>query len=262
MTAGTTAGPGDAAGIVVAADGLVKNFGRTRALDGLNLRIHRGEKYGLLGPNGSGKTTLIRSIVGLVQPDQGEIRVLGEKVPSPSVSRRIGYMTQAAALYEDLTVRENLRFFARLFGAGGGVAGRVEEVLTLVGLDDRGSSPVRTLSGGMRQRASLAAALIHQPELMLLDEPSVGVDPELRLGLWDHFDRLNGEGRTFVISTHVMDEAERCTRVGFLRAGRLLAEGSPRELKERAGAGSLEEAYLWFARGEARGTVKGEPDRA
>ncbi|RJQ08376.1 MAG: ABC transporter ATP-binding protein [Bacillota bacterium] len=246
------AGAGDET--VVNTRDLVKVFGRTRALDGLSLSVKRGEKYGLLGPNGSGKTTLIRSMVGLVQPDHGQIEVLGEKVPSPFVSRRVGYMTQAAALYEDLTVRENLRFFARLFGARD-VADRVEEVLTLVGLADRGSSPVRTLSGGMRQRASLAAALVHKPELMLLDEPSVGVDPELRLGLWDHFDRLNREGRTFVISTHVMDEAERCTRVAFMRAGRLLAEGSPRELKEQTGTGSLEEAYLWYAR-------KGDQGRA
>ncbi len=238
----------DAAGeVVVAAENLVKTFGRTRALDGLTLRVRRGEKYGLLGPNGSGKTTLIRSIVGLVAPDRGAVRVLGKKVPSPAVAPRVGYMTQAAALYEDLTVRENLRFFARLFGVGRRVAERVEEVLRLVDLADRGGSPVRTLSGGMRQRASLAAALIHEPELMLLDEPTVGVDPELRLTLWQHFDRLNAEGRTFIISTHVMEEAERCGRVGLLQAGRLLAEGSPRELKEKAGASSLEQAYLWFS---------------
>ncbi|HCW51196.1 MAG TPA: ABC transporter ATP-binding protein [Clostridiales bacterium] len=234
---------------VVAAEGLFKTFGRTRALHGLSLTVRRGEKYGLVGPNGSGKTTLIRAVVGLIVPDSGTVKVFGERVPSAGVSKRVGYMTQSAALYEDLTVRENLRFFARLFGTGTGrrLSARVEETLELVDLVDRGDSPVRTLSGGMRQRASLAAALIHEPELLLLDEPTVGVDPELRRALWDHFDRLNAQGRTFIISTHIMDEAERCDRVGFLRAGRLIAEGTPRSLRERAGSATLEEAYLWHA---------------
>jgi ABC-2 type transport system ATP-binding protein len=232
---------------VVQAVGLVKRFGSIRALDGLTLGVQRGEKYGLLGPNGSGKTTLIRSIVGLVAPDEGEVRVLGEKVPSPLTSSRIGYMTQSAALYEDLTVRENLFFFARLFGTPGQTADRVEEVLRLVHLTDRSGTPVRALSGGLRQRASLAAALIHEPELLLLDEPTVGVDPELRLVLWDHIDRLNALGKTIIVSTHVMEEAERCGRIALLRAGRLLAEGSPLELKQGAGAASMEAAYLHYA---------------
>ena len=243
-----------AAEIVVSVRELAKTFGRTKALDGLSLDVRRGEKYGLVGPNGSGKTTLLRAIVGLVEPEAGEVRVLGEEVPSPRIAARIGYMTQSAALYEDLTVRENLRFFARLFGADARTAERVEEVLALVDLKPRGDSPVRTLSGGMKQRASLAAALVHYPEIMILDEPTVGVDPELRLGLWEHFNRLNREGRTFIISTHVMDEAERCGRVGLLRLGRLLAEGTPEELKREAKASSLEEAYLWFAR-----RASGEP---
>jgi len=237
-----------AAEVVVAVDNVSKTFGRTRALDGLTLRVIRGEKYGLLGPNGSGKTTLIRCMVGLVLPDKGRVTVLGRTVPSAAAAARVGYMTQAPALYEDLTVVENLHFFARLFGAGADAARRIEEVLELVDLGARRRSPVRTLSGGMRQRVSLAAALVHRPELMLLDEPTVGVDPELRRTLWRHFDRLNAEGKTFIISTHVMEEAERCSRVGLLRAGRLLAEGSPAELKRRAGASTLEEAYLWFAR--------------
>ena len=244
-----------AAEIVVSVRGLAKTFGRTKALDGLSLDIRRGEKYGLVGPNGSGKTTLLRAIVGLVEPEAGEVRVLGEEVPSPHIAAKIGYMTQSAALYEDLTVRENLRFFARLFGADARTAERVEEVLALVDLKPRGDSLVRTLSGGMRQRASLAAALVHDPEIMILDEPTVGVDPELRLGLWEHFNRLNSEGRTFIISTHVMTEAERCGRVGLLRLGRLLAEGTPEELKREAKASSLEEAYLWFAR-----QASGEPE--
>lgn len=252
--AGAAPAASGAAEIVVSVRGLAKTFGRTKALDGLSLDVRRGEKYGLVGPNGSGKTTLLRAIVGLVEPEAGEVRVLGEEVPSPRIAAKIGYMTQSAALYEDLTVRENLRFFARLFGVGARTAERVEEVLALVDLKPRGDSPVRTLSGGLRQRASLAAALVHDPEIMILDEPTVGVDPELRLGLWEHFNRLNREGRTFIISTHVMDEAERCGRVGLLRLGRLLAEGTPEELKREAKASSLEEAYLWFAR-----RASGEP---
>jgi len=248
---------------VVVAKGIAKSFGQTRALDGLSLTIQQGEKYGLVGPNGSGKTTLIRSlvglvVVGLVVPDAGTVTVFGRRVPSVEVSIRIGYMTQTAALYEDLTVRENLRFFARLYGTGGGkpVPARVEKVLGLVDLVGRGDSPVRTLSGGMRQRVSLAVALIHEPELLLLDEPTVGVDPELRRALWDHFDDLNARGVTFVISTHVMDEVERCDRVAFLRAGRLIAEGTPQDLRESAGASSLEDAYLRHAGRSDGGEVR------
>jgi len=152
-----------AAEVVVAVDNVSKTFGRTRALDGLTLRVIRGEKYGLLGPNGSGKTTLIRCMVGLVLPDKGRVTVLGRTVPSAAAAARVGYMTQAPALYEDLTVVENLHFFARLFGAGADAARRIEEVLELVDLGARRRSPVRTLSGGMRQRVSLAAALSTGP---------------------------------------------------------------------------------------------------
>src|SRR6266536_4787301 len=160
----------------VEVDGLVKRYGSLAALDGIALRVRRGEVYGLLGPNGSGKTTLIRCLVGLVRPDAGTARVLGQRMPDLGVLARVGYMTQAAALYPDLSVLENLRFFAAISGG----RGRIDEALRLVELEDRRDSVVATLSGGMRTRASLACAVVHQPELLLLDEPTVGVDPQLR----------------------------------------------------------------------------------
>ncbi len=224
----------------VEVDGIVKSFGDLRALDGVSLRIREGEIYGLLGPNGSGKTTLIRSLVGLVQPDAGTIHVLGQKMPSLDVLGQVGYMTQAAALYPDLSVEENLRFFAAISGAEGGV----DAALEFVDLFSRRSSVVSTLSGGMRTRASLACALVHRPRLLLLDEPTVGVDPQLRAQLWDRFRRMADQGTTILVSSHVMDEAERCERLGLILFGRLLAEGSSRELQERAGTHSLEEAFL------------------
>lgn len=219
----------------------------TRAVDGLDLQVRAGEIYGLLGPNGSGKTTLIRLITGLLRATDGSVQVLGRMMPDKEVLAQIGYMTQASALYEDLTIRENVAFFAAMCGAGGQSKRRVEEVLALVGLSERSGSQVRTLSGGMKQRASLACALVHAPRLLLLDEPTVGVDPQQRAVFWSYFRRLAAEGVTLVVSSHVMDEAERCDRLGFLRQGRLLAEGSADALRRRSGSATLEEAFLSFA---------------
>jgi ABC-2 type transport system ATP-binding protein len=229
----------------VNASHLTKAFGRLIALDGLSLKVCKGESYGLLGPNGSGKTTLIRILVGILKPTNGEVAVMGRRMPDKAVLHQIGYMTQTSALYQDLSVLENLLFFARIYGLTD--RKRLDEVLRLVGLHDRAHSVVSTLSGGMKQRVSLACALIHRPQLLLLDEPTVGVDPQLRVQFWHYFRELNQQGVTIVISSHVMDEAERCDRLGLLRQGRLLAEGSPQELRERAGRSSLEEAFLAFA---------------
>ena len=224
----------------VEVDGVVKRFGRQVALDGVDLRVRRGEVYGLLGPNGAGKTTLIRCLVGLVRPDAGTVTVLGRRLPDLGVLARVGYMTQAAALYPDLSVAENLRFFAAISGA----PGHVDEVLRLVDLEERRGSIVSTLSGGMRTRVSLACALVHRPELLLLDEPTVGVDPQLRAQLWDGFRAMTADGTSIVVSSHVMDEAERCDRLGLIRFGRLLAEGTADELRRRAGSDRLEDAFL------------------
>lgn len=223
---------------------LVKRFGPVRAVDGLSLAVRPGEIYGLLGPNGSGKTTLIRLITGLLKPAAGIVTVLGQRMPDKRALAAVGYMTQAGALYEDLTVRENITFFARM--CGGVTRDRVGEMLALVELQDRAGSLVRQLSGGMKQRVSLACALVHRPRLLLLDEPTVGVDPQLRVSFWEYFQRLAGEGAALLVSSHVMDEAARCHRLGLIRQGRLLAEGTPPELLERVGAASLEEAFLKF----------------
>ncbi len=230
---------------IVETHSIRKHFGAIRAVDGVDLAVRAGEIYGLLGPNGSGKTTLIRLIVGLLRPTEGRATVLGHTVPDKSLLAEVGYMPQANALYEDLTVRENIAFFGDM--CGGVSRGRVDELIALVDLEDRADSLIRTLSGGMRQRASLACALVHRPRLLLLDEPTVGVDPQLRVAFWEHFRQLASEGATLIISSHVMDEAERCDRLGFMRQGRLLAEGSARELRERAGADTLEQAFIRFA---------------
>ncbi len=231
----------------VEVEGVHKHFGRIHALRGLSLHIERGITYGLLGPNGAGKTTLIRAIMGLIRPDAGHITVLGAAMPDKDVLSRVGYMTQAVALYDDLTVWQNVRFFAAMAGMDGQSEAAIGEVLALVDLSDRAGSRVRELSGGMQRRVSLACALVHRPELVVLDEPTVGVDPQLRVQFWDHFRRLNAQGVTLIVSSHVMDEAERCDRLGFVRHGILLAEGSARDLLARASTRTLEEAFLRFA---------------
>ena len=221
-------------------EAVVKSFGRLQALAGVSLNVPEGEVYGLLGPNGSGKTTLIRLIVGLLAADSGSVRTLGRAMPDVGVLQRIGYMTQAAALYPDLSVEENVKFFAAVNDAEEGVA----DALRLVELYDRRDSVVGELSGGLRQRCSLACAVVHRPRLLLLDEPTVGIDPLLRVQFWEQFNRMAADGTTILVSSHVMDEAERCQRLGLLRFGKLLAEGSVAELKARAGADTLEGAFV------------------
>lgn len=228
----------------VQAVGVMRAFGAVRALDGFDLEVRIGEVLGLVGPNGAGKTTFIRSVAGLLRPSKGILRVLGQS-PGPRVASRVGYMTQSAALYEDLPVEDNLVFFARLFGLS---RDRAQEstarTLELVELAGRERTAVRNLSGGMRQLTNLACAMVHEPQLLLLDEPTVGIDPVLRLRLWDRFGEMNARGTTIVVTTHVMEEAERCHRVAMVAAGRTIAVGSPADLLERAGASSMEQAYL------------------
>ena len=236
MTTGTDTSPG------VEVRDVRKRFGPITALDGVTLVVPRGRIHGLLGPNGAGKTTLIRAIVGLVRADEGEVRVLGHRMPDRAVLGRVGYMTQAAALYEDLTAEENVRFFAAINGAGD-----VTEALDFVDLLDRRRSVTATLSGGMHTRLSLACALVHRPELLLLDEPTVGVDPQLRAQLWDGLRRMAARGTTIIVSSHVMDEAERTDRLSLILSGRFIAEGTADELRARAGSERLEDAFLKLA---------------
>jgi len=231
----------------VSVEGVSKSFGKFQALNGVTLRVRKGEIYGLLGPNGAGKTTLIRIVCGLLTAQSGTVTVLGQRMPKVAVLRRIGYMTQQAALYPSLSVEENVRFFAAINGAEDGV----KDALELVHLYDRRGSVVNTISGGMRQRCSLACALVHRPDLLLLDEPTVGVDPQLRVQFWESFRRMATNGTTIIVSSHVMDEADRCQRLGLIQYGRLLAEGSPTEIRNMGGSQNLEQAFLALA---GRGT--------
>jgi ABC-2 type transport system ATP-binding protein len=235
--------PGDAPAIE--ARGVVKRFGPVRAVDGVDLSLAAGRIYGILGPNGSGKTTLIRLLVGLARADAGEIRVLGQRIPSRALLARIGYMTQADGIYGELSVWENVRFFATLYGTR--EEERMRAALRLVDLDDRRATPALQLSGGMRRRLSLACALVHQPAVVFLDEPTVGVDPALRVQFWQHFRELASGGTTLVVSSHVIDEADRCDELLLMRAGHLLAQGSSDEIRARAGTPDLEEAFLKLA---------------
>jgi ABC-2 type transport system ATP-binding protein len=222
--------------------GLRKQFGHLVALDGIDLQVAAGQVYGLLGPNGAGKTTLIRCLVGLLRWEAGGVEVLGQRMPDQAVLSQIGYMTQAPAVYGDITAEENLRFFAAIHGAED-----IDWALQFVHLEGRRRSLASTLSGGMRTRLSLACTVVHRPRLLLLDEPTVGVDPQLRAELWDGLRSMAADGVTIVISSHVMDEAERCDRLGLMLDGRLLAEGSADELRQLAGADRLEDAFLALA---------------
>lgn len=222
-----------------------KRYGRLCAVAGIDLKIREGEIYGLLGPNGSGKTTLIRMLTGILKPSSGSVHLLGKKIPNKTVMSKLGYMTQAIALYEDLSVRENVSFFASLCGKVSG--DRIDEVLDLVEMGNRKKSLIRNLSGGMKRRTSLACALVHEPKLLLLDEPTVGIDPTLRVAFWEYFRMAADRGCTIIVSSHVMDEAGRCDRLGFIRDGTLIAEGSFNEVIRKANAETLEDAFLRFA---------------
>jgi len=214
----------------------------------VSLAVRQGEIYGLIGPNGCGKTTLMRMIMGLLPPDAGEVKVLGHRMPHRRVAARTGYMIQGDALYRGLTVQENLEFFAAVYGVPPRRRrARIGEVLGLVSLSDRAGELVEHLSGGMRQRTSLAATLLHRPRLLLLDEPTVGVDPELRTSFWEHFRWLTLSGATVLVSTHHLDEAARCDRLGLMRAGRILVDGSPAQIREAAGTDDMDRAFLHFA---------------
>ena len=207
----------------------------------LTCEIEAGTVTGLLGPSGSGKSTLIRSIVGVQRVAGGSVEVLGEQAGSTPLRSRVGYMTQAPSVYHDLTVRENLRFFARVLGLGNGA---VEKALADVSLGEYADRITGRLSGGQLARVSLATALLGDPDLLVLDEPTVGLDPVLRRDLWDLFHGLVANGKTLLVSSHVMDEADRCHTLLLLREGRVLATGSPAQLRERTGADRLDEAFL------------------
>jgi len=222
---------------VFAAASLVKTFGALRAVDGLSMAIAPGEIYGLVGPSGSGKTTLIRMLCGLTTPTGGEARLLGHAMPRErrAVEDRFGYMPQERAVYRDLSVRENLLFFGQIYGMDRRrISARTGELLAMMSLADHVTQRADRLSGGEKQRLSLACTLIHEADALLLDEPTIGLDPALRAEFWDHFRGLCDRGRTILVSTHYLHEADRCLRVGLMQRGRLAAEGTPRELRDVA----------------------------
>ena len=236
---------------IVEIQNLTKTFGKFTAVNTLDLTIYKGEIYGLLGPNGSGKTTIIKMLCDLLRPNVGTIKILGQPLPCKSIMNQVGYMPQDTAIYLDNTVHENLFFFGSIYGmTRENLEKKEQDMLEFVNLQDWRDSLVSTLSGGMKHRLSLACALIHEPNLVFLDEPTVGVDPELRATFWGYFESLVTKGITVIITTHYMDEADHCSRVGLLRQGCLIADGIPRDLIKNLGVGSLEEAFLLLAGGK------------
>jgi ABC-2 type transport system ATP-binding protein len=229
------------AGAAIGVDGLRVQRGRKPVLHGLSFSVEAGRVTGLLGPSGCGKTTLMRAIVGVQIVEGGRVEVLGQEAGSPQLRRRVGYVTQAPSVYGDLSVRENLEFFARVLGVP---ARRVTETIETVSLGEHVEQPVGSLSGGQRSRVSLGTALLGEPDLLVLDEPTVGLDPVLRKELWGTFDELARAGTTLLVSSHVMDEADNCDELLLMRDGDLLATETPAGLRQRTGKEWLGDAFL------------------
>ncbi len=235
----------------ITVDNLGFNYGKLKVINDLSLEIPAGTSFGLLGPNGSGKTTLIKLLVGLLKPGYGNILCLGQH-PSSSNAKMRGYMPQLPSLYSELTVRHNIDFFARIYGLKNKKEreARVNEVIKLVDLWDKRNTQVMHLSGGMKQRVSLGCAIVHNPPLIFLDEPTVGLDPDVRVSFWEYFKKLTNEGSTIVVSSHTMDDAAHCDKLVFLRQGKIIANGTPDEIRTATGNAnaSLEDAFLYFIR--------------
>ena len=235
----------------VVTQGLRKTFGELVAVEGLDLRIARGEVFGLLGPNGSGKTTTIRMLCGLMRPTAGSASVVGHDVAREpeQIRRKIGYMSQRFGLYDDLTIVENMRFYAGIYGLRGAARkDRVEELLRDLSLDRRRNQLAGTLSGGWKQRLALACATAHRPAMLFLDEPTAGVDPASRRLFWQWIYALAEQGTTILVTTHYMDEAERCQRLAFLSSGRLIAVGTVAEVTRQFGQPTIEDVFIELQR--------------
>jgi ABC-2 type transport system ATP-binding protein len=226
--------------------------GKIKAVDNLNLTIHTGEIYALIGANGSGKSSTINMLTGSLYPTQGTIQVLGLPIPQKrrEAAEQIGVAPQEYALYSDLTVEQNIWFFARLYSMKrAAFENRLKELLPILKLDERKKTTISNLSGGMKRRVSIACALIHKPQIVFFDEATVGIDPVLRAFFWDYFRSLSKEGLTIVLTSHVMDEAERADRIGLMRAGRLIEEGTPAEIKQRHQAATVEDVFVKLSEG-------------
>ena len=224
-----------------------KYYGDRQVLKDVSFEVPFASVYGLLGPSGCGKTTTVKIISGILEATSGDAFVLDEKMPSLPLMSRIGYMAQSDALYPDLSAKENMEFFGALYGiAGKAFETRFDEVMALVNLSDDKNKAVGAYSGGMKRRLSLAMAILHKPPVLILDEPTVGIDPLLRKSIWDELYRMTESGVTILLTTHVMDEAEKCSHLSMMRAGLLIASGSPAEIQAGAGAATLEEAFLFY----------------
>lgn len=227
---------------------ITKKFGDFIAVEDLKLKVKKGEIYGLLGPNGAGKTTIIKMLASISNPTSGNAWILGERIPDGNIASKIGYMPQETGVYLGLTVHQNMKFYGRVFNLKKvEMEKREDELLKFVDLMDWKHEMVENLSGGMKHRVSLACTLIHDPELLFLDEPTVGVDPELRVSFWNYFNQLRENGATILITTHYMDEARHCDRIGFMQRGHLIAEDTPTKLLKQSGKDSLEDAFLVFS---------------
>ncbi|RAP76517.1 ABC transporter ATP-binding protein [Paenibacillus montanisoli] len=229
---------------------VTRRFGSKTVLDDISLQVERGEVFGLLGPSGSGKTTLIKLITGIDKADGGSVHMLGEQMPKLAMLQRFGYMAQSDALYNELTAKQNLTFFGSLFGLKGSqLSKRIETAMSIVNLQDDLNKTVAAYSGGMKRRLSLALSLLHEPELLILDEPTVGIDPVLRQSIWQELSDMRRRGTTIVLTTHVMDEADKCDRLGLIRDGKLTAIGTPEAIKASSGSATLEEAFIVYGGG-------------
>jgi ABC-2 type transport system ATP-binding protein len=224
-----------------------KNFGTKKVLDDITLQVNDSEVFGLLGPSGAGKSTLVKIIAGIETQTDGTVKVLNQLMPRLDLMNEMGYMAQSDALYNELSAYENLDFFAAIYGIRGKERKRrIEEVMELVNLQDDSTKIVHNYSGGMKRRLSLAIALLHKPKILILDEPTVGIDPVLRNSIWGEFGRLKNAGTTIVVTTHVMDEAEKCERLAMIRDGKLIAVGSPEQLKAETSQATIEGAFLFY----------------
>ncbi|MEC0093080.1 ABC transporter ATP-binding protein [Paenibacillus macquariensis] len=232
---------------VISVQHVNKEYGNKQVLHDISLNVFKAEIFGILGPSGSGKTTLVKILIGMEQRSSGDVYILGTLMPKLNMLQQIGYMAQSDALYTELTALENLEFFASLYGVRGQHRSqRIQEVMELVNLKEHLYKQVGQYSGGMKRRLSLAISLLHEPALLILDEPTVGIDPILRQSIWRELRSLTAKGTTIVLTTHVMDEAEKCDRLGMIRDGELLAVDSPQALIDATQSSTLEEAFIHY----------------
>lgn len=231
--------------VIATMSSATKSFDKQKVLDNINLELQAGKIVGIIGPSGAGKSTAIRCLMGMEKLDQGSADIFDTKMPNRKILKRIGYMGQNDALYDDLSGKENLVFFGSLMGLTGTALDRaIEKNMQLVDLLDFLNKPVKTYSGGMKRRLSLAITLLSNPDLLVLDEPTVGIDPSLRVAIWEQLRELANNNKGIIMTTHVMDEAEKCDYVGLIIEGKLFAFGSPKELKEQFKVTSIEEVFL------------------